>query len=246
MTYYDTNDRPITRDEQKNAITLRAVQIDNAPEKRFDFDLSKVTVFGAENNFYLWDKNSFALKEEKESIYVQTKIQGVHCLKVMQRDGRFTLGGRDDVNGIEIRKYLNDKKIIRVDKFTGGHGIALYDKMKARYEVSEWGQATLLEKFLYDEKGELVREINQEEIISYSGSSAESRSRKTDKVLWSKQFDDKGRIKAFRKGLSAYTFSYDGENTEISILNKDNSLASKVIVPTSEVSKTLFTQTRGN
>jgi hypothetical protein len=246
MTFFDANDRPVTRDQQRNTNTLRAIQIDGAPEKRFDYELSKLQLSGAENQYYIWDKKSNVLTEELKYTYSHPIIQGVPCLKRTFRNGTSILSGRDSKQGIEIIKTLDSKKILRIDSFPWSQGKIMYQKIKARYEVSEGGYATLLEKHLYDENGMLIREIRADEIISYSGNDVISRGRRNNEILWAKLFDKKGRIREFQDGGRIYSFNYIGDDAEVSVLKSDRSVLSRALVPAGDVLKTFSTQTRGN
>jgi hypothetical protein len=204
MTYYDTNDRPITRDEQKNAITLRAVQIDNAPEKRFDFTVAAMTVASVP---FKWDTKDNRCTECDGKKFSFRKIRGILCSQTTFKDGTVALRGQDSKRGIEIEQQ-NSGPIVVTEKFVNG---ICFDKIRAISQMDNYGNERENNRYWYDENGNLIKFSfveNGKKFYLQKNKLTNVLYDNKNNLLWQKTYDVNGRIVEFSLPSKKFFFAY--------------------------------------
>jgi hypothetical protein len=163
------------------------------------------------------------LLADNQSFYGYETINDVHCFKRTYKNGGEEVFGSNSTKGISIEKPRL-QQWSKTTLFTSGR---VQGKIR-RFEQSPDGKSwNLSRNFSYDENGELLRAafIDKNHLVKVNQSERMVSLYKmtSNELLWSKCFDQDGKIITLTTPFSSYIFSYDGSPDKVTIhLNRKN------------------------
>ncbi|MDR0536219.1 MAG: hypothetical protein LBG65_07760 [Puniceicoccales bacterium] len=170
---------------------------------------------------FRWDNTRATLLQRNEKKFEFPIIKGIPCLKTSYPDGSYELYGHK--NDHRIQKNRNDPILLTEygrDKQHNSH-----PRKISRIEAN--GSETLVQRFWYDENWKknrtLTRTDNGRGIIHEEGEKYElSKEEGSGKLLWRKEFDEKGRLVKLVANGSNYTFTYAKDDGPVTIRRETN------------------------
>jgi hypothetical protein len=216
MTYFDANDRPATRDEQRNTNTLRALQIDNAPEKRFDFGMNEVSVSG---RLFVWERGNNNLIRDGEKQFSFVTIKGIPCFKTQTKDDWFLKGEKEFLSVSQVK---GEPAIVREYLRFENRAESIL-RVRREWEVSSSGER-LTRQYWFDVNGELKRSYDgkNKRHFNKNGNSETCTSSQSKEIIWRKTFTSDGKICEFYANGKTYLFSYSDKEETVRVTCKKN------------------------